>query len=510
MRGSTYRAGATVRQPRSKKPLIFVLAVILIAAAGFGVYKLFLESSPAEKAAAQLNFDASVTETERSQIRQTFSDQNISFGMDVNISASTTTSGEGIILNAYVPVAPQYDSRQNIASEDLQDQADKLSEDSASFPEPVDGSVVLMPVSSITTNMKLLSLDGDYYLDNFTSGAFFRRLEIQSADQSKMLDVPSIDFGQLPSKDSVFKVNQSGVTALTRLMMRKLSSVGDATYFSEKIGDFLADADITHVSNEVSFQKGCQYSNTSFCSPPEFIETLKDSGVDLVEITGNHNNDRGNQYNTETINLYHSLGWSVFGGGLNREEAAKPYVADIKGSKVTFLGYNMADGIGSGAIAGETTAGANFFTEEKAKADIEAAKQNSDFVIVDIQYAECQAYPNGYVEFPICDQPISGQTQDFRNLIDWGADMVVGSSAHQPQTYEFYNGKPIYYGLGNLYFEQTQWPGTERGIILSHYFLNGKLLQTKLTPTVYDRDYQTRIMSEADAHQLFERLNKAR
>jgi poly-gamma-glutamate capsule biosynthesis protein CapA/YwtB (metallophosphatase superfamily) len=142
--------------------------------------------------------------------------------------------------------------------------------------------------------------------------------------------------------------------------------------------------------------------------------------------------------------------------------------------------------------------------------DIEAARQTSQFVIVNIQYAECQAYPAGYVEFPLCDGTIGGQEEAFRQMIDFGADMVVGSSAHQPQTYELYEGKPIYYGLGNLYFDQTQWPGTERGIILTHYFAGGKLLQTKLSPTEYDKDFQTRLMDIETAVYLLERLNDAR
>ncbi|HEU4606909.1 MAG TPA: CapA family protein, partial [Chitinophagaceae bacterium] len=331
-----------------------------------------------------------------------------------------------------------------------------------------ESSVAFIPVSQLSAKVKLLSFEGSYYLDSFQKGAVFRQAAF-TGDGARALT--SLKLGGLPTKGTTLKVNMTGVTALTRVMMKKLASVKDPRYFSEKIGDFLADADITHVSNEVSFKPGCQYSNTSFCSPPEFIETLKASGVDLVELTGNHNNDQGNIYNTNSINLYHNLGWHTFGGGLNAEEADQPYIADIKGSKIAFIGYNMADGLGSGAVAGTNSAGANYYTAEKAKTAIEAAKQKADFVIVDIQYAECQAYPAGFVEFPICDSPIGSQQEDFRQLIDWGADMVVGTQAHQPQTYELYNGKPIYYGLGNLYFEQTQWPGTERGIILTHYFL---------------------------------------
>ena len=81
-------------------------------------------------------------------------------------------------------------------------------------------------------------------------------------------------------------------------------------------------------------------------------------------------------------------------------------------------------------------------------------------------------------------------------MIDFGADMVVGTSAHQPQTFELYDDGVIYYGLGNLFFDQIWWPGTTRSLVLGNYFYKGKLLQTKITPTVYDSSMQTRILDE--------------
>jgi poly-gamma-glutamate synthesis protein (capsule biosynthesis protein) len=240
------------------------------------------------------------------------------------------------------------------------------------------------------------------------------------------------------------------------------------------------------------------------------IGALKDSGVDLVELTGNHNNDVGSQFNTQTIKQYQGLGWNVFGGGINSTEAAKPYLANKKKSKVAFLGYNYPDSPNGGAISTESGAGANSFDFTRIENDIKQAKQTSDFVIVDVQFWECYSYPDGYVEFPECYKPIGEQTATFRKIIDLGADMVVGSQAHQPQTYELYEGKPIYYGLGNLYFDQIQWPGTEKGIILTHYFNKGKLLQTKLSPTVYDEALQTRLMTDSEAVDLLERLDTAR
>ncbi|MBA2278858.1 CapA family protein [Candidatus Saccharibacteria bacterium] len=505
--------------------------MLLLIGVGYTAYTYFAPKS-IEEAVEQLRFDNSVTVSEQQTIRDAMQAQSKTY--KGSLQASVKTNQEAVkdspVLMAYVLVTNVYSSRQTITTAELKKMALKIPSNTddkirtafaaalgldvskitllaGAVKDMSASDIAFIPASELTKDIKLLSFDGTYYLDNFTKGAIFRQADFAGPDASSLADLKLND---LAREDTTLSVKMTGVTALTRVMMRKLTTVKDPLYFSEKIGDFLAEADITHVSNEVSFRSGCQYSSVSFCSPLEFIETLKDSGVDLVELTGNHNNDNGNLYNTESINLYHSLGMATFGGGLNSAEAAKPHLASQKGTTITFIGYNMADGPNSGAVAGSTTAGANHYNDAKAKADIAAARQSSQFVIVNIQYAECQAYPDGYVEFPLCDGTIGGQAAAFRKMIDYGADMVVGSSAHQPQTYELYSGKPIYYGLGNLYFDQTQWPGTERGIILTHYFLNGKLLQTKLSPTVYDRDLQTRLSDNEETVYLLERLNAAR
>lgn len=500
---------------------------------GFSLYKfVFAAETPTEKSVSKLQYDSNITNAEKQEITKAIKSQAIAFNGQIKVSVVTTFDATNAknILATYVPVTNVYATRQTVTKAELSQTtlyvsakidsvakteiAKLLNIDKSKLTENMDSpdqlkksDIALIPASQLTKNIKLLRLDDAFYLDSFNKGAIFRQAQFSGTDSKKL---NALQLSSLPSKENTFTVNQTGVTALTRIMMKKLNQVSDPTYFSKYIGDFLAASDLTHISNEVSFKTGCGYSNTSFCSDPRFIETLKASGIDLVELTGNHNNDTGNQYNTETINLYHSLGWKTFGGGLNTVEAAKYYISNQKKSKIAFLGYNYPDSPSGTPIAHSTTAGANSFDFEKIKKDISNAKKESDFVIVDVQFWECYAYPNGFIEFPECDKPIGDQKEVFRQLVDLGADMVVGTQAHQPQTYEIYKDKPIYYGLGNLYFDQTQWPGTERGIILTHYFVGGKLIQTKLSPTVYDTSLQTRLMSDEDAVSLLIRLDAAR
>ena len=232
-------------------------------------------------------------------------------------------------------------------------------------------------------------------------------------------------------------------------------------------------------------------------------------GTDIIELTGNHNNDTGAENNLKTIAKYRELGLKTVGGGENLTEARKPL--DVNDS-VRLLAYNQStSSVANGQLATDTTPGANPYSEEQVKLDLEGAKSENKFTIINLQYFECYAYPDSPISYPACDKPISNQHQQefFRHLIDLGADMVVGTSAHQPQTYELYHGKPIFYGLGNLFFDQIYWPDTRRSLILTHYFDGQKYLQTRINPTIYDETLKTRLLDTAETQDFLNRLLQA-
>lgn len=359
----------------------------------------------------------------------------------------------------------------------------------------------VIPLEELNFTKKLLSIDGEYYLDTFDRGAYYNIISFDSEKFEEEIK-PLVDatFNKTwPEKSSVFTLAQTGVTALSRGMNTKLNTVGgDATYFSAGVAEFLKNFDITHTSNEASFTNYATGDN--ICSDPRFISTLLDIGLDVVELTGNHNQDCGDQAALDTIDVYQQNDIKIVGGGKTAAEAAVPLQLADKGTDITFLAYNLS----TGGATYDNTPGANQYYEENAASEITAAKERGDFVIVDIQYYECSAYASEY-EDNTCDYANSAagdQIGFFRHLIDLGADVVVGTSAHQPQTYELYGKGVIYYGLGNLFFDQAWWPGTTRSLILAHYFYDGKLLQTKIVPTVYGGDLQTKLL-DADKTKWF-------
>jgi poly-gamma-glutamate synthesis protein (capsule biosynthesis protein) len=463
-------------------------------------------------------------------------EEEADFTLDYSL-AGDDSSGEEVYTSYLVPVGHFYWIKDGVKTSDLEGQVLVESEN-----EPLVSSLLgneaelkvtnsliadlrksekipaLVDISELTYQMKLLTLDGKYFLDDQEAGIKYS-LRLSGDEDADFLNkilgkrLQSIFLGSY-DPDSVAKVNMTGVTALTRSLATKIDSSGNPAYPAERIGDFLKDADLTHVSNEVAFVPGCTpVAGVRFCSDPDYIKTFEKSGVDIVELTGNHDNDYGAAYNSSSIEMYKDRGWDYFGGGLNADDAAKILYKEVKGTKVAFIGYNYYDTmLGTGALATDSHAGANSYSESKMKSDIEEARKNADVVIVDFQFQECYSYPEGSGIYPPCYRALSSPDQSgtFRKAVDFGADIVIGTQAHQPQTYEIYKDKMIFYGLGNLFFDQIYWVGTRHGMVLTHYMYGGKLIQTKITTTNYGNDMQTYVSTGEERKLLLQLLSDAR
>ena len=466
--------------------------VAIFAVVFFGIQ--FVTKTGIFKIPGVVYYGEGLNETELGILKNIFNEELV-LDKDVSIDARTTEERPDLQPGEYlylieVPTNSFYENRNDVS-------------------EYEESEIEWIPFEELDFTKKLLAVNGEYYLDDFNRGAKFRIITFDSEKFEEEIK-PLVDSSfskNYPSKEQILTFAQTGVTAMSRGMNAKLKAVGgDATYFAENIKDFLSGFDLTHTSNESSFTDYATSAN--ICSDKRFIDTLTTIGLDIVELTGNHNQDCGNQAAIESIDTYLEKGIKIVGGGKTADEAKIPLNISKKDSKITFLAYNQSTG---GATHGATP-GANQYYEENAVDEITKAKENGDLVIVDIQYYECSGYASEY-EDRTCDYANSSagdQVGFFRHLIDLGADIVVGTSAHQPQTYELYGNGVIFYGLGNLFFDQIWWPGTTRSLVLSHYIYGNKLLQTKVVPTVYDASMQTRIMDEETRKWFIERLMSVR
>lgn len=356
----------------------------------------------------------------------------------------------------------------------------------------------ILPFEEIQSRWKILSVDGQSPIrKNFEAESYPLKVTFGLTDPSAFaLPQSNYDASQLTT------VVMTGVTALVRATAFTMETKG-ITRPGELIYDWLHEADIAHISNEVPFDVDCPFpvaghTNFILCSSPKYFELLKYVGTDVVELTGDHFADRGVQAMLDTLEIYRQNGLPYYGGGANATEARQPVLMEINGTKIAFMGCNgkrtytfvKATDISPGAADCDN----DYYTRL-----IQAATAQGYQVIFTFQHEEC--YHSG---------PCYAHEEDFRAVADAGAVVVSGSQAHYPHLMEFRGDTFIHYGLGNLFFDQMTYEmpdgslidETRREFLDRHVFYQGKYLGVELLTAMLEDYSRPRPMNEREREQF--------
>jgi enterochelin esterase-like enzyme len=272
----------------------------------------------------------------------------------------------------------------------------------------------------------------------------------------------------------------SGVTALTRRTRTALDE-NDVQWAADGILPYVSHTDFFHTSNEVSFSPGCPGWDSQplgeFCSKMEHFQLFDLLGLDIVDLNGNHNVDFGAQAYLDTLQWYRDRGIRTLGGGENIVAAQQPVRIEHDGNSIALLSCNWVGPYY--ALADDDEPGAATCAWNWLREVIPPLAAETDTLIVTVQYLEYEEYV-----------PRAAQRSDFRGLADLGADIVIGTHAHKPQTMEFYNAEDgteayIHYGLGNLFFDQPFW-GNSRFFMDQLFIYEGHLLSVDLFVGIID------------------------
>jgi poly-gamma-glutamate synthesis protein (capsule biosynthesis protein) len=268
-------------------------------------------------------------------------------------------------------------------------------------------------------------------------------------------------------------VVMSGTTALVRTTAYKIEQHG-TDYPIENIKNWFLSADIRHVSNEISINSDCPDPNpwtTSlrFCTEQKYLPVLTGLGINVIELTGNHLNDYGPEKLSETIGIYKQNNINYFGGGLDISDAQKPLELTNNGNKIAFIGCNFVGP--SSDFATTDKAGSAPCNMDLYYREIIRLKQDGYVVFATFQHNEVYVY--------MFDKAYQ---REFIQAAASGADVVQGSQAHFPMGFGFVGNSLIHYGLGNLLFDQMDYPvvGTRREFIDRHIVYDGKYINTEL------------------------------
>lgn len=221
----------------------------------------------------------------------------------------------------------------------------------------------------------------------------------------------------------------------------KMMEEGDFSYFDE-IKSIFQKGDFSIINLEAPIvervAKPIKKCGPNLKTTPKVIESLHYLGVDMVTLANNHIMDYGPEGLNDTISHLDEAHILHVGTGKNINEAQKIKYVEIGDKTLAII--NCCEHEFS--IATEIEPGANPLNPIQQYYAIRDAKQNADYVLVIVH--------GGHEHWQL---PSPRMVETYRFFVDAGADAVVNHHQHCYSGYEIYNGKPIFYGLGNLCFE---------------------------------------------------------
>jgi poly-gamma-glutamate capsule biosynthesis protein CapA/YwtB (metallophosphatase superfamily) len=163
-----------------------------------------------------------------------------------------------------------------------------------------------------------------------------------------------------------------------------------------------------------------------------------------VSVANNHSGDFGPDAFLEMLGHLDAKGLPHFGGGVDLSNAHNPLVFQRNNCRIALLGYSEIPP--DSFCAGPRTPGVAWSTDQnRVIADIKAAREvhKADLVIPFMHWG---------VEYHLLATP--RQQELARQMIDGGADIIVGCHPHVTERFEIYRGKLIIYSLGNFVFDR--------------------------------------------------------
>jgi poly-gamma-glutamate synthesis protein (capsule biosynthesis protein) len=230
-----------------------------------------------------------------------------------------------------------------------------------------------------------------------------------------------------------------------------------------EVRKFLSVSDLTIGNLETTIAgKENHYSGYPlFNSPDEYLDALKDAGFDILLTANNHSIDRGKRGLVRTIEKIHNLGMNSIGSYKSQHDRDSIRIFDVKGIKIALLAYTY--GLNGNYISKKEKYLVNVIDTNIIKIDIgNAREKKADVVLVYLHFGEeYQRKPNSY------------QNEIVKCVINYGADIIIGSHPHVIQPLEFFYstknkvGKGLVaYSLGNFISNQ-RWRYSDSGAILN-------------------------------------------
>jgi poly-gamma-glutamate capsule biosynthesis protein CapA/YwtB (metallophosphatase superfamily) len=210
---------------------------------------------------------------------------------------------------------------------------------------------------------------------------------------------------------------------------------------------------------------------------PDIAPILKNNYFDALSMANNHSFDMGLQGFEDTAEILAAQGIVHFGDPRGIGDGSVAEIS-VNGTNIAFLGLEEV-----------------------------IYKINDDKAVEKIK----ELYSQGYKVIPVVHwgveyqhKPNARQKDLAHKFIDAGAIMVIGHHPHVVESFEEYNGHPIFYSLGNAVFDQYFSADTQEGLSIA-LNIKSNSIETFLFPIKIDRS-RMRLMADDEKNEFLKRF----
>lgn len=227
---------------------------------------------------------------------------------------------------------------------------------------------------------------------------------------------------------------------------------GDITSgIDAQIINFMEESDIVMANNEFPYStsgaplEGKQFT---FRAKPETVSYLDDMNVDLVSLANNHAYDYGQQAFVDTLDTLDGAGIAYVGAGHNIDEASSAVFYIINNMKIGILSATQIEKGDSPDTKGATDTNPGVFrcwNNDRLLSAISETRKECDFLVVYIHWGTESTTELDWA-----------QTQQAPEMVNAGADLIIGDHPHVLQPISTISGVPVVYSLGNFWFNSKE------------------------------------------------------
>lgn len=264
-----------------------------------------------------------------------------------------------------------------------------------------------------------------------------------------------------------------------------------ADYFFEDVRDVFASDDMTIVNLECVLSTATERVEKTFNlkGEPEYVGIMTGSSVEACSLGNNHTYDYGEAGFQETKQVL--------------DEAGITYAfLDQEGM------YTTADGIKVGIVSASLLNQSSDRTDKLKSQIADLRNEGADVVIACCHWGvEREYYPTEY------------QRSTAHDLIDAGADLIIGNHPHVLQGVEIYEGKVICYSLGNFCFGGNKNPSDKNTMMFQQTFtivdgkvqtgdIDARIIPCRLSSVNGYNDYQPTVAEGETKQKIIDLVNE--